>query len=172
MTGKVIPPEDAGLCNNADGCDDCVHYEEEDEVSNGSQLRWVVASAFVFVIFLIMASFVFSADIERSRAVNAIIGESEGEPYKGKLAVACAIRNRGTLKGVYGEKAPRVTKKLYSAKIKADSERAWDESESASACQFIDGADHWEGTAFKKPTWAYNMTETFRTKGQVFYVKR
>jgi hypothetical protein len=148
---------------------------DEDEMveeANGSQLRWVVAGAFVFVIFLIMASFVFSADIERSRAVSAIIGEAEGESYNGKLAVACAIRNRGSLRGVYGEKAHRVIKNLYSAKIKSDSERAWDESESASACQFIDGADHWEGTAFKTPYWAKNMVETFRTKGQVFYVKR
>ena len=139
-------------------------YSEE-----SSQLRWVVASAFVFVIFLIMASFVFSADIERSRAISAIIGEAEGEPYKGKLAVACAIRNRGTLKGVYGEKAPRVTKKLYSPKIKAEAEKAWDESEELLACQFIDGADHWEGASFKTPSWAGNMKQTARVGNQIFY---
>jgi hypothetical protein len=29
MTGRVIPPEDAGYCNNAEGCDNCLHNEEE-----------------------------------------------------------------------------------------------------------------------------------------------
>jgi hypothetical protein len=31
MTVKPIPPEDAGRCNNAEGCDDCEHGEEECE---------------------------------------------------------------------------------------------------------------------------------------------
>ena len=28
MTGKEIPPEDAGLCNNAEGCYDCEHNDD------------------------------------------------------------------------------------------------------------------------------------------------
>jgi hypothetical protein len=31
ITGKVIPPEDAGGCNNAEGCDDCPHNEDVHE---------------------------------------------------------------------------------------------------------------------------------------------
>lgn len=29
LTGKVIPIEDTGSCNNAEGCDNCPHNEEE-----------------------------------------------------------------------------------------------------------------------------------------------
>jgi hypothetical protein len=31
VTGKPIPPEDAGACNNADGCDNCPHNTPEEE---------------------------------------------------------------------------------------------------------------------------------------------
>ena len=35
MTGKIIPPEDMGGCNNAEGCDNCEHNETlEQAVSN------------------------------------------------------------------------------------------------------------------------------------------
>jgi hypothetical protein len=30
MTGKEIPPEDAGGCNNAEGCDHCVHNDGDE----------------------------------------------------------------------------------------------------------------------------------------------
>lgn len=46
--------------------------------------------------------------------ILAIIGEAEGESYQGKLAVAYAIINRGTLQGVYGLRSPRVTGHKYS----------------------------------------------------------
>ena len=109
--------------------------------------------------------------MDSARAVNAIIGEAEGESQKGKVAVACAIRNRGTLKGVYGEKAPRVTKQLYSAKVKSDAQKAWNESADQQACSFIDGADHWEGTKFKTPYWAKGMKVTATIGSQRFYRK-
>lgn len=123
------------------------------------------------IIFTLLILFVAMPawSMDPSRAVNAIIGEAEGESYIGKLAVACAIRNRGTLKGVYGEKAPRVTKQLYSAKVKADAQKAWKESEGQQSCQFIDGADHWEGTKFKTPSWAKDMKITATIGGQRFY---
>jgi hypothetical protein len=28
MTGKQVPPEDMGGCNNASGCGECVHNED------------------------------------------------------------------------------------------------------------------------------------------------
>ena len=30
MTGKPVPPEDMCGCNNAEGCDNCPHNDEED----------------------------------------------------------------------------------------------------------------------------------------------
>ena len=29
VTGKEVPPEDLGGCNNAEGCDNCWHNEDE-----------------------------------------------------------------------------------------------------------------------------------------------
>lgn len=42
------------------------------------------------------------ATISDSAACKAIAGEAIGEPYKAKLWVACIIRNRGSLQGIYG----------------------------------------------------------------------
>lgn len=107
--------------------------------------------------------------IPKVRAVNAIIGEAEGESYRGKLAVACAIRNRGTLNGVYGEYSKRVKEHLYGAKVFVDTVRAWEESADLINCQFIDGADHWEGTAFPIPKWAVEKKVTAIVGNQRFY---
>jgi hypothetical protein len=147
----------------------------DDEVVE-SNLASVVIGALVCIIivfaFLFFCGCAQAEGISKSKFVDAIIGEAEGEPYIGKLAVACAIRNRGTLNGVYGVNAPRVKARKYSSAIFVQAVKAYEESAKPEACEFIDGADHWEGSAFNKPTWAYNMRETFRTKGQVFYVKR
>ena len=116
------------------------------------------------------------AEVDGARAINAIIGEAEGEPYNGKLAVACAIRNREQsrkghgLKGVYGERSPRV--KLAGKKAREDSRRAWEASSDSDACEFIDGADHWEGTAFKTPYWAKDMVITSTIGNQRFYRRK
>ena len=63
----------------------------------------------------------FTAQLPVSAPVRAVLGEAEGEGYQGMLAVACAIRNRGTLKGVYGLFAKRV----YSTRSIALAEKAW-----------------------------------------------
>ena len=43
-----------------------------------------------------------ASQISEGQAVRAILGEARGEGYEGMYAVACALRNRGHLKGVYG----------------------------------------------------------------------
>lgn len=129
----------------------------------------VIAIVMFILIFVIGGSSAWAEDIQKPRAINAIIGEAEGEPYKGKLAVACAIRNRGTLKGVYGETSSRVVQHKYSTKVFVDSVRAWEESFHPENCRFIDGADHWEGTSFKTPSWAKNMVITATIGNQKFY---
>ncbi len=116
-------------------------------------------------------------DIIKIRTVNAIIGEAEGETYKGKLGVACAIINRvGThgsfdkaMSGVYGEKSKRVTEHKYSNNVFVDAVRAYEESLEVGSCDFIDGADHWEGVSFNKPSWSKDMIMTARVGKQIFY---
>ena len=46
--------------------------------------------------------------VSDAQAVRAIVGEAAGETFEGKLAIACAIRNRGNLHGVYGLNATHV----------------------------------------------------------------
>ena len=65
-------------------------------------------------------------DLSSSDATNAIVGEAAGEPYAVKLGVACAIRNRGSLRGVYGFQSP-VTRHS-SLSVWNDAARAWRES--------------------------------------------
>jgi len=103
-------------------------------------------------------------------AILAIIGEGENQGYTGMLALAGAIRNRGTLKGVYGIKAPRVVKQKYSKATYRMAQKAWAQSLKVDITK---GADHWENIkAFGNPYWAHSMVETFRHKDHVFYKER
>lgn len=131
-------------------------------------LLWI-ASLLITVLMLSAAS---AEEIRKDKFVDAIIGEAEGEPYRGKLAVACAIRNRGNLQGVYGVNAPRVSQHKYSPKVFVDAVRAYEESAHPDMCEFIDGASFWEGTAFKRPYWAKNMIVTATIGRQRFYKNR
>ena len=110
------------------------------------------------------------------RALRAIIGESENQcgysqdPCQGMLAVACAIRNRGSLKGVYGEHAPRVVKHLYSNHSAIQAMDAWEESENPASCAFIQNANSWENTkAFGRPDWADSCQEIVTIKDHTFF---
>jgi hypothetical protein len=64
--------------------------------------------------------------IAEDQATNAIVGEAAGQPYIVKLGVAGALRNRGTLRGVYGYNALH---NQYEPKwVWVDAKRAWRES--------------------------------------------
>jgi len=105
-----------------------------------------------------------AATIPDNLAVKAIMGEACGEGYKGMLAVAGAIRNRGTLQGVYGVKATHIYKE--PAYVWANAKKAWKES---AKVDITKGANHWEGTDFKRPAWSMGMKITLRYKKHIFY---
>jgi hypothetical protein len=173
MTGRVIPPEDAGRCNNAEGCDNCEHYNEDDDMPTGMTVVWV-KWIFLFTAVMVLLLFICVAaraeEIPSSRAINAIIGEAESEGAIGMESVACAIRNRGHLRGVYGEKSNRVVNKLYSEKTYNIAKAAWTVSENKARCDALIGsATHWEGTAFKTPYWAKDIIVTATIGRQRFY---
>lgn len=67
-----------------------------------------------------------NAAIPADQAVNAILGEAANQPYQSMLGIACAIRNRGSLKGVYG--ANNFTAQHCPAAIRARAARAWTQS--------------------------------------------
>lgn len=101
------------------------------------------------------------------QAIRTIIGEAENQGYEGMLAVACAIRNRGTLKGVYGLNNPRVVKDLYSNKVMWNARKAWFASYEH---DITNGAKFWENTTdFGYPYWVKHMVKTFQYKAHTFY---
>lgn len=128
----------------------------------------IITFQLFFIADLVCAKQVVSA-MCKNNIVDAIIGEAEGESYKGKLAVACAIKNRKTLRGVYGVKAPRVVNRKYSSFVFVQAVKAYEESNVKGACDFIDGASFWEGTKFKTPYWAKNMVVTATIGNQRFF---
>lgn len=105
------------------------------------------------------------AAIPEDQAVRAIIGEAANQGYGGMLAVACAIRNRGTLDGVYGlhsklpDQQPQWVWNL--ARL------AWRRSQQRDVTH---GATHWENVkAFGLPSWARNMRITLRLRDHTFF---
>ncbi len=100
--------------------------------------------------------------------VLCMIGEAENQGYIGLLAVAEAIRNRGTLRGVYGCQAKRVLEERFSEQTYQLAQQAW--LDSAEEGDITNGATMWENVkAFGKPSWAYKMVETARIGDHVFY---
>lgn len=124
----------------------------------------------IMTIFMSRCANAATVPYNDKNAILAIIGEGENQGYTGMLALAGAIRNRGTLKGVYGIKAPRVKAHKYSHGTYLQAKKAW---EASATVDITHGADHWENIkAFGKPYWANSMIETFRHKDHVFYMAK
>lgn len=100
-----------------------------------------------------------------TRVIHAILGEARGEGANGMYAVACAIRNRGTLRGVYGADAriAEMTPELWH-----EGARAWYSSEFGP--DVTHGANSWENiVAFGRPKWTHGARTTARIGHHVFY---
>lgn len=103
--------------------------------------------------------------ISDNQAIKAIMGEASNQGYQGMLAVAGAIRNRGTLRGVYGVKAKHIYKEPKW--VWEQARKAWKESASKDITL---GADHWENIkAFGTPYWSKGMKKTVLIKDHQFY---
>lgn len=119
---------------------------------------------------LLFSAFVASAQTQDSRlktpdCIRAIVGEAANQGRDGMLAVAGAIRNRGTLKGVYGFKNPIADRQ---------SPRTWTQARLAWAMSATNdisrGATHWENIgAFGEPRWAKSLTVTTNIGAHTFY---
>lgn len=123
----------------------------------------------MFAAFLLMVAGCGPAragTIREADAVKAIIGEAEDQGYRGMLAVAVGIRNRGTLHGVIGFKSKRVRSGAVKRKYYRMALRAWKESKK----NRIHTGDHWENvSAFGEPTWAGKMRKVAVVGDHVFY---
>lgn len=87
----------------------------------------LIMACLAFILLLVMAGACFAdnARITDSSAIDACIGEAEGETYLGKVMLLYTLKNRGTLKGVYGVKAPRVIKRQYAQVTYNQCAKAW-----------------------------------------------
>jgi hypothetical protein len=76
--------------------------------------------------------------LPEAKAVRAILGEAGGTGFNGMLAVACALRHRGTFHGVYGLNNPVVDRQpVWAWKL---ARRAWLASRMQDT---VAGANHW-----------------------------
>lgn len=94
----------------------------------------------VAVLALAASAKALAADmlLPEAKAVRAILGEAGGTGFRGMLAVACALRHRGTFHGVYGLNNPVVDRQpAWAWKL---ARRAW----LASRMQdVVNGANFW-----------------------------
>ena len=105
------------------------------------------------------------------QAVKAIIGEAENQGYEGMLAVAGAIHNRGTLKGVCGLHARRVRLHLYSVKTYNMACMAW--KQALNGVDITNGATGWGNAKdveiFKHSEWFHFVYFTAHIGEHYFY---
>jgi hypothetical protein len=103
--------------------------------------------------------------------IKALVGEVEGESFQTKLATAECLRNRGSLKGVYGINSRRIAK--ASKKVWDDCERAWNQS---SRANLVKGATVWGNASdvkiFKKSKWFKSYEFVRKIGHHSFFRKR
>lgn len=126
----------------------------------------------VVALIVLMAGFACAGQIPEDKAIQAIIGEAEAEDFSGMMAIGCALRNRGSLKGVYGLNAPRVKKMLYSTRVARLARLAWLESAKK---DITNGATGWGSESdlviFKRQGWFNRCVITKKIGGHYFYRK-
>ncbi len=144
-----------------------MHKRAEKDPKGASQKFKDMVKKQVAGLFILLLCFpcICRADVKDKIAVKCIMGEARGESYKGKLAIASALRNRGTTKGVYG----------CDAKFK-EPEWVWEQSEKAwlesKKIDIVFGADHWGSTRVDKKWIARmdkTMIKTVKVGNHVFY---
>lgn len=123
--------------------------------SNGKTLTWPMSGIFALIalilwLFVCVAAWgqIAEASVTEYQAIRAIVGEAENQGLEGMTAVAEAIRNRGSLRGVYGAKRDLSNTPKW---VFEQAREAWRLSKSS---DLVHGADHWESTDFKTPYWA------------------
>lgn len=126
---------------------------------------WFVLAA--IIVFLLFFQCFANAEISAESAVRAIIGEAANQGYHGMLAVAVGIRNRGTLRGVYGVNAKHVYHEPEWVWNMA--RKAWKESE----YNRIHSGYMWENIKkFGKPKWYNDVVEVYRHKDHIFFIEK
>lgn len=111
------------------------------------------------------------AEIPEKKAIKSIVGEAESQGFEGMLAVAHSLRNRGTLKGVYGLRSLRIRHHLYSRHTIEEATLAWEQS--AIDYDITHGSTGWGNIndvhKFEMCRWWNHCVVTAVIKDHVFY---
>jgi hypothetical protein len=118
-----------------------------------------------FIAIAILIGISTARGMDPEKAAQAIVGEAAGEDFKSKLAIAGALRNRGTLDGVRGAKNMRMIM-AQPAWVLRDARAAWAQSATNDISR---GGRFWESANFKRPAWSIGMTETAHVGKFIFY---
>ena len=119
----------------------------------------------IVLLACLFCSWSAQGQISDEQAVRAIVGEASNQGFAGMRAVASAIRNRGTLKGVYGLNAKHNARESKATWDLA--RRAWAES---AKVDVVGGSTHWDNIRrFGKPYWASSMDQVMTVRDHVFY---
>lgn len=134
----------------------------------------IVYTLFILsIVFIGSCRVVHASTVSDKQAVLAIIGEAENQGFKGLLAVACAIRNRGTLQGVYGLHNPRVIHHRYSQKTYLLAKKAWAMSKTIDITKRATGWGNAKDiNEFAKARWWKNCIVVARIKDHIFYTEK
>jgi len=130
----------------------------------------VIGSIFLCGVILIIASCqdtAHASEIATETAIRCILGEASNQKFKGMLAVAGALRNRGTIKGVFGCSATHIDKEPSHSWALAH--KAWAQS---AYLDLTKGATHWEALHFPTPYWAPYMDKTVLIGDHQFYKEK
>jgi len=145
--------------------EDAIEAERKKKERIAKLKDYLAKKAALVIALLFVHSTAFAAEIPTDLAIKAIMGEASNQGFDGMVAVGEAIRNRGTLKGVYGVNAKHIYKEPDWVWNQA--RKAWEVSKTSN---LVKKADHWENTkAFGTPYWAKNMVKTAQIKDHSFY---
>ena len=128
------------------------------------KLKLIMAMTLCLCLFPLQA---LAERTNKEQAIRAIIGEASNQGYHGMLAIAVGIRNRGTLKGVYGVRAKHVDEQ--PAWVWDRARKAWAESED----NRLHSGTHWENIkAYGVPYWVKSMNKVYEYKDHIFYMEK
>lgn len=104
--------------------------------------------------------------VSERQIIHCLLGESRNQGLIGLTATAEALRNRGTIKGIYGCKA------VFNEPqwVWDMGKKAWEASKTSN---LVKGASFWENEdTFGKPYWAKNMRQTAKIGKHIYYVEK
>lgn len=160
------------MVNHLNWAENRAHFRQVRGRERQIPFKWLPV-ALLGAILLVMASCTLAhATITDQQGINACIGEAEGEPYLGKIAISATLLNRGHIKGVYGVNAPRVKRHLYSQATYEACSQAWKYAKS------VHGEGDWNATGwgnandiaiFKRQGWFKHCVITAHIGNHYFY---